>query len=73
MRRYYFQVTGKGDFPFHLLSIYKAYPVDLHAAHRIALSCPTVAPEQNIWLETTVGYPNSRMWEENKWPITALT
>lgn len=65
-----FRVTGKGDFPFHMLSISKAWPVDGHAAHKIALSCPTVAPEQHVWLETHNGLPNPKLWNENKWPIT---
>lgn len=69
---YRFQVTGKGDFPFVMLSISKAYPVDAHHAHKIALACPTVAPEQNIWLESKF-LPNANLWRNQKWPITSMT
>jgi hypothetical protein len=69
---YRFQVTGNGDFPFVMLSISKAWPVDAHAAHRIALSCPTVAPEQNIWLESR-HLPNASLWRKEKWPVTAMS
>jgi hypothetical protein len=69
---YRFQVTGKGDFPFSMLAASKAYPVDGREAHKMALSCPTVAPEQNIWLESTK-QPNSRLWAMEKWPVTAMT
>jgi hypothetical protein len=66
----FFCVTGKGDFPFHMLAVSKAWPVDAHEAHRIALSCPTVAPEQRIWLETQKGnYPNVKLWAAEKWPV----
>jgi hypothetical protein len=68
---YYFRVTGKGDFPFHMLAISKAWPVDAHAAHRIALSCPTVAPEQEVWLESR-NSPNPKLWENEKWPVTRI-
>lgn len=66
-----FQVTGRGDFPFHLLAVSKAYPVDAHAAHRIALSCPTVAPEQQVWLESSV-QPNPKLWANDKWPVQKI-
>lgn len=69
---YRFQVTGKGDFPFHMLAISKAYPVDGAHANRIGLACPTVAPEQNIWLESH-HQPNFNLWRNQKWPITAMT
>lgn len=65
----FFSVTGKGDFPFHMLAISKAYPVDAHEAQKIALACPTVAPEQVIWLETRNGYPNHNLWAKEKWPV----
>ena len=69
---YYFSVTGKGDFPFHMLSISKAWPVDAHAAHKIALSCPTVASEQTVWLESRLS-PNPTLWANDKWPVTRIT
>lgn len=68
---YRFSVQGKGDFPFHMLSISKAWPVDAHAAHHIALSCPTVAPEQIVWLETR-DHPKVNLWASNKWPIQQI-
>lgn len=69
---YKFCVTGKGDFPFRMLSLCKAWPIDNHAAHRIALACPTVAPEQDIWLESAVNpqYLGAQLWASEKWPIT---
>ena len=69
----YFCVTGKGDFPFSMLAVSKAWPVDAHEAHKIALSCPTVAPEQNIWLASNSGYPNSQLWAKENWPIKQIT
>lgn len=68
----HFSVKGNGDFPFHMLAASKAYPADAHEAQKIALSCPTVAPEQTIWLETTRGYPIPPLWKENKWPIQQM-
>jgi hypothetical protein len=68
---YRFAVQGKGDFPFSMLSISKAYPVDANAAHHIALSCPTVAPEQVVWLESR-DMPNSKLWANDKWPIQKI-
>lgn len=68
----YFSVIGKGDFPFVMLAISKAYPVDAHEAHKIALACPTVAPEQTIWLESENGYPNMQLWEKEKWKVTRV-
>lgn len=68
---YRFAVQGNGDFPFHMLSISKAWPVDAHAAHRIALSCPTVAPEQIVWLESR-DPPNVKLWANDKWPILQI-
>lgn len=68
----YFCVTGKGDFPFHMLAVSKSYPVDAHEAHKIALACPTVAPEQTIWLESDVGYPNPQLWRNEKWPVQRI-
>ena len=68
---YRFAVLGKGDFPFHMLSISKAWPIDAHAAHRIALSCPTVAPEQIVWLESR-DQPNPKLWANEKWPIDKI-
>jgi hypothetical protein len=65
---YRFAVQGKGNFPFHMLSISKAYPLDAQAASAIALSCPTVAPEQTIWLETR-DQPNPNLWKSAAWPI----
>jgi hypothetical protein len=63
-----FSVIGKGDFPFSMLAISKAYPVDAHAAHRIGLACPTVAPEQTIWLESRE-HPNPKLWANEKWLV----
>jgi hypothetical protein len=68
----HFSVTGRGDFPFVMLSISEAWPVDAHAAHRIALSCPTVAPEQTVWLKSRLE-PNAKLWAKEKWPITRMT
>lgn len=69
---FYFCVKGKGDFPFQMLATSKAYPVDRHEAHKIALSCPTVAPEQSIWLETShSGNVNIKLWEMEKWSVIA--
>lgn len=68
---FHFSVMGKGDFPFVMLARSKAYPVDAQEAHKIALSCPTVAPEQTIWLESRDA-PNPKIWEEEKWPIQKL-
>jgi hypothetical protein len=69
---YYFCVCGKGDFPFHMLAISKAYPVDAGEAHKIALSCPTVAPEQFIVLESR-DYPDAfSLWAKEKWPIVRI-
>ena len=68
---YHVCVTGKGDFPFHMLAVSKAYPVDASEAHKIALACPTVAPEQSIWLESRDG-PNLNRWAYEKWPVTRV-
>jgi len=66
-----FSVSGKGDFPFHMLSISQAWPIDAHAAHKIALSCPTVAPEQLVWLESR-NQPNLKLWKAAAWPIDKI-
>lgn len=68
----FFRVTGRGDFPFHMLAASKAWPVDNHEAHKIALACPTVAPEQSIWLQTSNGYPNAKLWEVEHWKIDRM-
>lgn len=67
----FFRVTGCGSFPFGLLAACKAWPHDGHEANKISLACPTVAPEQSIWLESHVS-PNIKLWVNAKWPITQM-
>jgi len=68
---YYFSVTGSGDFPFVLLAICQAWPVDADEARKISLACPTVAPEQTISLASR-SEPNANIWKVSKWPIRKI-
>lgn len=66
MRR--FIVTGKGNFPFVMLSRDTCYPASEAEAQKIYDACPTVAPEQSICLITLGREPNFKHWRELKWP-----
>lgn len=66
----YFTVTGRGNFPFKLLSRDECFPASLLEADKIALACPTVASEQSITFATgLVGAPHGSLWAEAKWPV----
>lgn len=69
-RRKYFAVKGKGNFPFKMLSRDECYPASVTEGEKIALACPTVAPEQQITLCTTMdGAPHHSLWREAGWPV----
>jgi hypothetical protein len=65
----YFTVRGSGNFPFQLLSRDECFPASLTEADKIALACPTVAPEQSITLATARGTFTPSAWKEARWPI----
>lgn len=72
-RRKYFMVKGSGSFPFHLLSRDECFPANVLEAEKITLSCPTVAPEQQVMLCTQMdGAPRGVLWREAKWPIQLI-
>lgn len=71
-RKYMFIVAGKGDFPFRCLMMDKCWPASDQDAHKIALSCPTVAPLQRIVMNSHQ-HPTPLVWKEEKWDVLNIS
>jgi hypothetical protein len=69
-----FRVRGTGSFPFEMLHKAQCFPASLADAEKIALSCPTVAPEQTIALasSSSKGLFSLAEWEAHKWRVVRI-
>lgn len=71
MRRYWFRVSGNGNFPFIMLTRSQAWPLTIMDAQKVYMAAPTQAPEQHIVLCSDKPLENIDYveWSGNKWPI----
>lgn len=73
MRRYWFTVSGEGNFPFIMLTRSQAWPATVADAQKVYMAAPTQATEQRISFFSDKPLENIDYveWRGNKWPITS--
>lgn len=70
-RRYWFTVSGEGNFPFIMLTRSQCWPLSTLDAQKVYMAAPTQAVKQLITLLSDKPLENIDYveWKGNKWPI----